>query len=217
MHFEVLVEDRSARDALENLVPKILGANHTYRIHPYRGLGRLPPGLKTEADPKKKMLLTQLPKLLQGFGSTFQGYGPKYKAAVIVVCDLDKRCRRDFRLELLELLDKLTPRPETYFCIAEEEFEAWLLGDRNAVQTAYPEAKQAVLNTYVADSVCDTWEVLADAIYPEGALMLKSHPYSEIGTIKCEWAKRISAHMVVENNTSPSFRHLCKKMRTAAL
>ncbi|MDR3176930.1 MAG: hypothetical protein LBU06_10435, partial [Desulfovibrio sp.] len=43
----------------------------------------------TGAD--RRILLDQLPRLLNGFGRTFAGYGDSYKAVVIVVCDLDDK------------------------------------------------------------------------------------------------------------------------------
>ncbi len=45
MHFEVLVEDRSGSIALEHILEKILGPNyseHSWQIHPYKGIERLP-------------------------------------------------------------------------------------------------------------------------------------------------------------------------------
>lgn len=45
MHLEVLVEDRSGSIALETILEKILGENHSehsWRIHHYRGIGRIP-------------------------------------------------------------------------------------------------------------------------------------------------------------------------------
>ena len=45
MHLEVLVEDKSGSIALDHILEKILGAKgsvHTWRIHPYKGIGRLP-------------------------------------------------------------------------------------------------------------------------------------------------------------------------------
>ncbi len=34
MHFEVLVEDISGKAALDILLPKILGDEHTFTVHP---------------------------------------------------------------------------------------------------------------------------------------------------------------------------------------
>ncbi len=43
MHFEILVEDQSGEKALEILMPKIIGNQHTCDFHYYRGIGRIPP------------------------------------------------------------------------------------------------------------------------------------------------------------------------------
>ena len=40
MHFEVLVEDQSGKKALDILIPKIIGDQHTFRVIEYRGIGR---------------------------------------------------------------------------------------------------------------------------------------------------------------------------------
>lgn len=96
MHFELLVEDSSGKVALENLVPKILGTEHTFRIHAYKGIGRIPKGLKPSSDPSKRILLDQLPQLIRGYGQTFANY-PTNTAILIVVCDLDQHCLSVFR------------------------------------------------------------------------------------------------------------------------
>ena len=76
------------------------------------------------------------------------GYPAGYHAAVILVCDLDDRCLKAFRRELFTVLSASNPKPETRFCIAMEEGEAWLLGDIPAIRAAYPKAKDDVLNRY---------------------------------------------------------------------
>ena len=45
MHFEILVEDLSGKKALDILVPKIIGDDHSFRVHPYKGIGRIPKNL----------------------------------------------------------------------------------------------------------------------------------------------------------------------------
>ena len=84
--------------------------------------------------------------------------------------------------------------------------EAWLLGDRDAVKAAYPNARNAVLNRYVQDSICGTWEVLADAIYRGGSAQLQRVGYPEEGRAKSEWAKQIARKMNVDRNRSKSFQ-----------
>lgn len=66
MHFEILVEDISGKIDLEILVPKIINTEqHTFHIHSYKGIGHIPQGLKSTSDPKKRILLDQLPRLIQ--------------------------------------------------------------------------------------------------------------------------------------------------------
>lgn len=216
MHFEILIEDRSGQKVLETLVPRILGSQHSFRIHSYRGIGRIPKGLRRVEDPKKRFLLTQLPKLLRGYGKTFSGYTGNYHAAVIVVTDLDTRCLKKYRKELYDVLQACNPRPEAKFCIAIEEGEAWLLGDLPAVKFAYPNAKDHVLNSYMNDSICGTWERLADAIHVGGSGALSAQGYQAIGKAKCDWATKITPHMDVENNHSDSFCYFRNKVRALA-
>ena len=163
MHFEVLVEDESGKIALEHMIPKILGSNdqkHTYRIISYKGVGRIPKNLKGNIDPRKRILLDRLPRLLRGYGKSLENLA----AGVVVVVDLDNKDCISFKKEMIDILKTCHPKPKTLFRIAIEEGEAWLLGDSNAVKKAYPKAVEHVLNNYVQDSICGTWEKLADAV-----------------------------------------------------
>ena len=214
MHFEILVEDRSGKKFLDAIVPKMIGPEDSVRVKPYRGIGRLPRDLRPATDPGKRILLDQLPKLLRGYGKTFAGYGPGYPATVIVVCDLDDRRLKAFRTELVEVLDACVPRPRARFCFAIEEGEAWLLGDLPAVRKAYPRAKARVLDAYENDSICGTWEVLADAVYPGGTAALSSEGWQAVGMEKSRWAESISPHMELGSNKSPSFRYFRETVRS---
>ena len=207
MHFEVLVEDESGSIALDCIMGKLLGANgsvHSWKIHGYKGVGRIPKNLRGVTDPKKRILLDRLPKALQGYGRSLDNIG--LPAAVVVVVDLDDRDCMAFKQELLDVLSACNPRPRTLFRIAIEESEAWLLGDREAVKAAYPDAKDSVLNGYVQDSICGTWEVLADAVHPGGSVRLGESGYPATGAAKCEWAESIAPHLDVDGNRSRSFQ-----------
>ncbi len=208
MHFEILVEDASGKIALDAIVPKILGSDtaHTFRIHPYKGVGRIPAGLNPNAQPHKRILLDQLPRILKGYGRSLL---PRDQHAVIVLVDSDRKNCRDFKQELLALLDQCNPAPRALFRIAVEEMEAWFLGDAEALKRAYPNAKDQVLRTYVQDAVCGTWELLADAIYPGGHTAMKAHGYPLVGQVKCAWATAIAPHLSPKSNRSPSFRAFC--------
>ena len=213
MHFEILVEDLSGKKMLESLVPKIIGDQHSFRIHGYRGLGRIPKNLSSGTDARKRKLLAQLPGLLRGYGRTFSDYPATHSAVVIVVCDLDDRCLKAFRRELLAVLDACDPKPKTRFCIAIEEGEAWLLGDLPAIKAAYPGARSGILNRYQNDSICGTWELLADVVYAGGSRRLKELGWGAVGREKSSWAEKIAPYMDVEKNASPSFQYFRDKIR----
>lgn len=145
MHFEVLVEDQSGKKALDSLIPKIIGPNDTFRVLSYKGIGHIPKGLKGNTDPAKRALLNRLPELLSGYGKTPFYHPSNNTGAVIFVCDLDERCLKDFRAELLRILEGCEAQPIARFCIAIKEGESWLLGDIAAIKAAYPNAKEKVL------------------------------------------------------------------------
>ena len=217
MHFEILIEDQSGKTMLDILVPKIINQPpHTFKVKAYKGVGHIPKNLRSSTDPRKRILLDQLPRLLRGYGKTFAGYPPDYPAAVIVVCDLDDKCLKAFRQELLAVLDACNPKPETRFCIAIEEGEAWLLGDIPAIKAAYPNARNNVLSSYENDSICGTWERLADAVFSGGANGLKNKGWQTVGREKSVWAEEITPHMNVDNNASPSFCYFREKVRDLA-
>lgn len=148
------------------------------------------------------MLLDQLPRILRGYGNT-----PGIDA-VVVVLDSDRRNCADFLAELKALAADCNPAPNTIFRLAIEEMEAWYFGDQQALQTAYPRAKADVLGRYVQDSVCGTWELLADAVHPGGSAAIKKAGWPLPGQIKCEWAEKIGPFLEPDRNVSPSFGKL---------
>lgn len=212
MHFEILVEDQSGGKALATLVPQIIAKEDTFRIHPYKGIGRIPKNMKDTKNAEHRILLENFPKLLKGYGKTFKDYPTNYPAVVILVCDLDDKCLKTFRKELLKILYSCNPKPKTEFCFAIEEGEAWLLGDLEAIKTAYPKVKDSVLATYVNDSICGTWEKLADAIYTGGSQQLIKKGWHAIGAEKYKWATDIPPHMDIDINRSQSFCDFRKKL-----
>lgn len=111
------------------------------------------------------------------------------------------------------VLQACKPKPTARFCLAIEEGEAWLLGDKVAVTTAYPRAKDAVLRSYQQDSICGTWETLADAVFDGGADALKAKSWQAVGAEKSAWALRISPHVDVNRNASPSFETFSRALR----
>lgn len=215
MHLEILVEDQSGKILLESVMEGILGplgAPHTWRVVAYKGIGKIPPGLSPKSDARARILLDQLPRLLCGYGRSLT----RESAAVVVVVDCDKRNCMEMKAELVEVLEKCDPKPTALFRIAVEEMEAWLLGDPIALGQAYPKLKRQVLERYVQDSLCGTWELLADAVLPGGHKKLKEQGYPYIGMQKCEWAKQLGPRMDVARNQSASFQQFRDGLRRLA-
>lgn len=216
MHFDILVEDLSGRKALEILVRKIIADTDTYTINHYEGIGHLPKNLKNSKDISKRVLLNKLPRLIQGYGRRHAGYSAGYKASLIVVCDLDKKCLKDFRSELEALYSKCRPQPKTSFCIAVQEIEAWYLGDLKAVAASHSPSKITAIPAKYDESKHGNWELLADIIYQGGAAVLSVKSWSEIGAEKYKWALSICPHLDIVNNTSPSFIYFRDKLQELA-
>lgn len=183
-------------------MPKLLGPHgdpHTWRLHAYRGIGRIPTGLTAATDASKRILLDQLPRLLRGYVKS-----PGIDA-VIVIVDTDDRDCRAFLAELRDLAKQCKAENLTMFRLAIEETEAWYLGDRDALTRAYPKAKTRVLDGYLQDSIVGTWELLADVTHEGGLHAIRRKGWAAPGDLKHEWAERIGPWMGPDANQSPSF------------
>jgi hypothetical protein len=212
MHIEVLVEDSSGAALLRILLPSLLGPwgeVHTWNLHSYKGVGRVPTNLRA-GDPAKRILLDQLPRILGGYANT-----PGIDA-VVVVLDTDRHDCRAFLTELNQLASDTAPDLRVLFRLAIEEIEAWYFGDRDALLRAYPRAKRDVLGRYVQDSVCGTWEMLADAVYPGGCKAVAKVGWPLPGQLKHEWATTIGPLLRIDDNNSASFGKLRDGVRRLA-
>ena len=204
MHLIFLLEDLSTEKFIRSLLDRIIGMNETitYDCHSFHGIGGFP-RKNSISDIKTGRLLNDLAIYLDGFDKSLKGIS----ATIFVVVDNDNRETDQFRAQLEQIVKEKKISIDHVFCIAVEEMEAWLLGDREALKTAYPKAKDGVLKSYSQDSICGTWELLADTIYSGGYKALKKHPYNVIGKVKAEWAENIGKYMVPERNSSPSFQY----------
>lgn len=211
MHFEILVEGQSDLTALSSgIIQELLGdygSPHTWKIHKHQGIGNFPDDPLGAPNPKNRTLLHNLPSKLRAYGKALEN-----DSAVVVLIDLDDKDKQNLAQNFLLILDSCTPSPIARLTIAEEEMEAWFLGDRQAILDSYPEVQLQTLDRYQQDSICGTWEVLADAIYPGGLNNLqKSGSRSTlILEQKREWAKRISPNMRRIRNISPSYLQFCQ-------
>ena len=210
MHYEILVEGQSELTLLSTIMPQILGVYnepHTWKIHKHRGVGKLPEDMAANPNPSDPTLLHNLPAKLRAYGRS-----EDEQLGVVVLVDLDAHldCRR-FKQMLLRTLDFCPKRPHCLFRIAIEEMEAWMLGDRQALIAAYPHIDLEVLDTYVQDSQCGTWELLIHAVY--GREVLQKPRSAALMHLKMDLAKKVSRHMVVARNCSASFQEFCKGLK----
>ncbi|WP_019911264.1 DUF4276 family protein [Paenibacillus sp. HW567] len=212
VYVEFLVEDNSGKILLEKIMNKYTESysNITYRINGFKGIGGLPTKNVKISEVKTRRLLSDLPGYLKGFNRSLS-FLPK--KAIFVVVDCDDKVFSEFNNQLLDMYDELNLDIDVFFCIAVEEMEAWLLGDSDAVMSAYPNAKRPLLQNYEPDTIIGTWELLADIVFQGGVAQLKKNAssYYEIGAEKCKWAKDIGELMDIRNNKSPSFNYLLSK------
>ena len=216
MYFQFLTEDMSTeilvKHVMEKLQQKYVDKYIEYDIKSFRGIGHLP---KTGSLQERKggNLLNNLRIYLRGFDRRL-AYMPQ--SAIVVVLDNDKHEYIDFQQTLDKVAKESVMMTDWVICIAVKEMEAWLLGDEEAIIAAYPNAKKKCLKGYTQDSISETWEVLANTVYPGGLAALKKksrNSYSETGRAKSEWADKIGKELTLENNVSPSFKRFLSALQ----
>lgn len=191
MHIEFLVEEPSAKEALQNLLPKILCENITFNIHSFWG---------------KDDLLKKLPNRLKGYKSWL----PDNDRIVVLVDQDSENC-----ITLKEKLEQIaidagfvtktstnTSQFQVLTRIAIEELEAWFFGDIEALVKAYPGVSPN-LGSKAAyrdpDAILGgTWEALERE--------LKKAGHHQGGLEKLKLAREVSIYMTPAKNRSQSFQ-----------
>ncbi len=200
MHYEILVEGQCELTALSIIMSNILGEygdRNTWKIHKHQGVGAIPANIE-RVNPNDRSLLGQLPAKIRAYDKVDDS-----NRVIIVLVDLDNRDQD----EILTDLEALIPNDSDFnirFCFAVEELEAWFLADKNSILAAYPNANENIHSSYVQDSICGTWEVLARVLNSNIGSLPKRDRI--VLREKCTWAKKISPHMNIEQNLSSSFK-----------
>ena len=192
MHIEFLVEEPSCEVALQNILPKVLQRQITFRIHPFRG---------------KPDLFKKLPDRLRAYRAWIP---ESWRIVVLVDADSDDCHEIKAKLERSAIQARLitksgagsSPRFQVLNRLAIEELEAWFFGDIQALHTAYPRISLNLENRARyrdPDSIIGgTWEALERE--------LKKVGYFSGGLSKISAAREVSKFMAPERNRSKSFQ-----------
>ncbi|MFZ5569570.1 MAG: DUF4276 family protein [Thermodesulfobacteriota bacterium] len=198
MRIHFFVEGLSEKTFLQVWLPRFLPASHSFKIIPHRGKGKIPGDPGKKPDPRRQGLLDQLPAKLRAYGKELH----RDTDRIIVLVDLDHDDCLILKKKMVDLLDYCDTPPVALFRIAIEETEAFYLGDRSAIRAAFPKARISLLDTYIQDSICGTWELFMEAI-------------RETSDDKVRWAGIMGRHLTTKwkgafANKSISFQQFCK-------
>ena len=213
MRIEILSEDKSGAVVVERLAKRICeneGMDAEVHVHPHRGCGSLPKDMTAKPPKFASSLLDLLPAKLRAYNKVYGGKD----VILIIAMDSDDNDPQTLRQEIYSCTSKFAPNIRSIVGLSTEEIEAWMLGDKHAIIDAYPDCRRDVLDSYVQDSVCGTWETLCRAV-SENAEELIDIGYPAIGHYKALWAETISRYMLPQKNVSPSFNTFKMALITA--
>ena len=191
MHIEFLLEELSAKVALEAILPKILSDDVSRELYVFKG---------------KQNLLKRLPERLKGYKNWLPD---DYRIMVLIDEDREDCIKLKAELEKVAhdagLVTKSSATSKGNFQVvnrlAIEELEAWFFGDIEALQTAYPKVSKRSLrrmNQHPDAITGGTHEALGR--------LLKQSSYHRGGLPKTVVAQNIAQHMEPNRNRSRSFQ-----------
>jgi hypothetical protein len=191
VNLELLVEERSAEQALRVLLPRIV-PNADFEVRVFRG---------------KIDLLKRLPDRLKGYATWIT----RANTCLVVLVDRDDDCLK-LKADMEQMASaaglltvaaaSLSRQAEVLNRIAVEELEAWFFGDISALCAAYPRVPASLgqrAKYRRPDAILGgTWEALEH--------VLQEHSYHPGGLAKVAAATKIAQHMNVDVNSSRSFQ-----------
>jgi Domain of unknown function (DUF4276) len=192
MYIEFLLEEYSAKVALDILLPKILPTDWTWDLRYFRG--------KTE-------LLKKLPPLLKSYATWIPS-----NHYLVVLVDRDREDCHQLKADLEKiaasagLITKTSANAGGTFQvlnrIAIEELEAWFFGDADAICSAYPGVSKSLAQQTRFRNPDGIQGGTAEAL--EQVLMEARHHLG--GLEKVGAARDIAYYMEPGKNRSPSFQ-----------
>lgn len=184
MRIEFLLEEYSMKVFLEILLPRILPDEIKLNEHYF-----------LRAHEGKSDLKKSIPKKISAFNNSNTEVG------VVILQDQDSNDCMMLKNELVSLCELPNSNVRSLVRIVCRELEAWYLGDMDAMQKAYPKF------------IAHKYKNKAKFRYPDD-----SNASDEIKKIlptfqKVEGARRISPHINVEMNRSPSFHQFVNGLK----
>ncbi len=181
MHVDIYVEELSAKKALDQLVPRIVGEQHSFQVLNFRN---------------KKELLKEIPKRLKGYARWIP---EDWRIAVLV--DEDRQDCHVLKAQLVGASRQAGLHDRVLNRVVVEELEAWFFGDIKALRAVYPKIPESLTKRKRfrdPDAISGgTWEALDQVLRRSGY---------QGGLIKAATAEAVASHMDPWSNTSRSFQ-----------
>lgn len=94
-YIEILIEDKSGSILVEQIMDKYVmdKENIAYRIHGFKGIGKIPLNVNGMSQVKSKRLLTDLPMYLKGMNLSLENM-PGKKAIFVILDSDDEDCAK---------------------------------------------------------------------------------------------------------------------------
>jgi hypothetical protein len=196
VQLEVLVEEPSAKAALEILLPKLVPGTTRFAVRDFGS---------------KYKLLKALSQRLAGYARRIEA-GEDLRIVVLIDQDSDDCTALKRQLEQAAaergLTTKSRPDRNGRFVVVNrivvDELESWFIGDPDALRNAFPKLPPANRKGIFArpdNQGGKAWEQLHR--------FLKTHGIYRSSYPKIEAARKIAPHIDAGRNRSPSFRQFC--------
>lgn len=106
-YIEILIEDKSGGILVEEIMNKYVmdKENITYKIHSFKGIGKIPLKANKISQIKSKRLLTDLPMYLKGMDTSLKNMPGK--KAIFVILDSDDEDCTNMKRSLVQMYQEL--------------------------------------------------------------------------------------------------------------
>ncbi len=132
MHLEILLEERCMENVLNVILPQVIrdSQDDTWHTHPHYG---------------KAHLLKQLPQKLRAYSRWLPQCYPE--SCIVIIVDQDQDDCRALKRQIREWAEDAGVASYTLIRIPVPMLEAWLFGDVEALEMAFPRLRRLRLGT----------------------------------------------------------------------